>query len=122
MSWIERSVEERLAQAVRDGELDPGPLKGKPLADLDRRRQQGWWAEGFVKRELSHDRRVAAEADVARARIGFWQADSVEELGELVAAANQAIDRANVNLVDADLLERFDVADIVDRWRRLRRS
>ncbi|MGI9643766.1 MAG: hypothetical protein ACR2O6_00485, partial [Ilumatobacteraceae bacterium] len=76
MSWIERSLEERLAQAVRDGELDPGPLAGSKLPDLDRQRAQGWWAERFVKRELSHDRRVRAEADAARARVGFWSARS----------------------------------------------
>ena len=121
MSWIERSVEERLAQAVRDGELDPGPLAGTKLPDLDRQRGQGWWAERFVKRELSHDRRVRAEADAARARVGFWTAGSVEEVVSLVGDANDAIAAANINLVDSDRLDPFDADDIIDRWRRLRR-
>ncbi len=114
-------MEERLAQAVRDGELDPGPLAGTKLPDLDRQRQQGWWADRFVRRELSHDRRVRAAAEAARARVGFWTARSVDEVHLRVEAANRAIDAANVNLVDADRLDPFDPDDIVDRWRRLRR-
>jgi len=119
VSWIERSVEERLAQAARNGELSAPHLEGKPLADLDRQRADGWWADQFVRRELSHDRRQAAEAAAARARAGFWRATGVAELHELVVAANAAIARANVNLVDADRLVPFDTTDIERRWRTL---
>jgi hypothetical protein len=38
----------------------PDRLWGKPIADLDRPRPPGWWADQFVARELSHDRREAA--------------------------------------------------------------
>jgi hypothetical protein len=113
-------LEQKLAAAARDGELDGGPLKGKPLPDLDRQRPAGWWAEQFTKRELSHDRRVAAEADAAQARIGFWKSESIDELHELVAAANRAIAAANINLVAADQLDLFVVSEIVDRWRAVR--
>lgn len=119
MSWIERMLEQRLAAAARDGELDGGPLEGKPLADLDRPRKAGWWADQFVKRELSHDRRVDAEVDAARARARFWDAASIDELRERVALANRAIVAANVNLVEADLIELFDFREIVDRWSAL---
>jgi len=37
-----------------------------------------------------------------------------------VAAANVAIDTANLNLIESDRLARFDVDDIVERWRRVR--
>lgn len=120
MSWIERSVEERLANAAAAGELDAPTLSGKPLPDLDRPRPPGWWAEQFVQRELSHDRRRTAEAAAARARAGFWRAASLDELRDRVRAANAAIVRANINLVEADRLQPFDLADVEDRWRRLR--
>lgn len=120
VSWIERAVEERLAQAARNGELAAPHLEGKPLDDLDRQRPQGWWAERFVERELSHDRRVRAEADAAAARAGFWRTATADELQAAVAAANAAIARANVNLLPADRLDPFDLADIEARWRRLR--
>jgi len=113
-------LEQRLAAAARDGELDGGPLKGKPLPDLDRQRRPGWWAEQFVARELSSDRRVAAEADAARARSGFWRAESLDEVRELVVAANTAIAAANINLVAADRIEPFDEEEMTARWRALR--
>ena len=112
-------LEERLAQAARTGELSVPHLQGKPLADLDRQRQQGWWAEQFVARELSHDRRQAAESAAATARAGFWRAESVGELHARVGTANAAIAAANINLVDADRLEPFRVDDIESRWRAL---
>lgn len=119
MSWIERAVEERLAQAARNGELSTPHLEGKPLDDLDRQRPQGWWADRFVARELSHDRREKALAEAASARAGFWRTATLDELHAAVDAANAAIARANVNLLPADQLEPFDAADIEARWRRL---
>lgn len=115
-------LEERLAKAAADGELDTPHLRGTALPDLDRPREQGWWANRFVERELSHDRRKVAEKVAAAARAGFWRAETVEELREAVAAANAAIVRANVNLIETDRLAPFDVGDIEQRWIRLRRS
>jgi Domain of unknown function (DUF1992) len=121
VSWIERVIEERLAQAAASGELDTPHLKGKPLPDLDRPREQGWWADQFVRREMSHDRRRVAEAASAEARAGFWRAGSVDELRELVSAANVAIAKANLNLIASDHLPLFDWPDVRDRWTTLRR-
>lgn len=121
MSWIERSIEERLAQAAADGELDTPHLWGTPIPDLDRPRPQGWWADQFVRRELSHDRRARAEVTAAAARAGFWRAAEVAELRERVRAANVDIVRANVNLIESDRLVPFDVDEIEARWRELRR-
>jgi hypothetical protein len=117
MTWTPRSVEERLAQAVANGELDaPDRLKGKPIADLDRPRPAGWWAEQFVARELSH-----AARDAAAARARFWRCDDIEAVRASVAVANAAIDHANVNMIESDRLDRFDVDDVCARWRELRR-
>ena len=121
MSWISRSVEQRLANAAESGELRVEKLEGKPIPGIDERRPEGWWAEQFVKRELSHDRRKVAVAAAASARARFWRAESVDELADLVAVANKAIARANINLVDDDRLDHFDLADVITRWRALRR-
>ena len=120
MSWISRLVEQQLSEAADAGELVAEPLKGKPIPGIDEQRPDGWWASSFVRRELSHDRRIAAKEAADAARVGFWKADSIEQLRERVAAANAAIAAANVNLVDADQLELFDTLEISARWRSLR--
>ncbi len=121
MSWIERSVEERLANAAAGGELDTPELNGKQL-DLDTPRGQGWWADQFTRRELSHDRRQRAEAAAAAARVGFWRAPTIDDLRARIRDANNAIVRANINLIVTDRLAPFDPDDIEDRWRRLQAS
>ncbi len=120
MSWVERSVEERLANAAAGGELDTPELKGKQL-DLDTHRGEGWWADQFTRRELSHDRRRVAVEAAEAARVAFWRADDVDVLRDRVRQANEAIARVNINLVEADRLTPFDPADIERRWERLRR-
>lgn len=121
MTWLSRAVEERLARAAADGELDlPDRLKGKPIADLDQQRPDGWWADQFVARERSHDRRVDAQREASAARARFWRCVDVDSLLVEVAAANDAIGAGNVALIESDRLEPFDPVDIVERWRRLR--
>ncbi len=120
MSWIERMLEEHLADAAARGELDGGPLQGRPIADLDRQRPQGWWADRFVQRERSHDRRETAEAAARAARAGFWRCESSDELLASVREANEAIVHANINLIDQHRLVPFDPVDIEMRWRSLR--
>jgi hypothetical protein len=105
MSWIERVIEERLARAAASGELDTPHLKGRPLPDLDRPREPGWWAD----------------AAAAEARAGFWRAPTADELRDLVRSANAAIAKANLNLVMSDHLPLFDWSDVRDRWEQLRR-
>lgn len=121
MSWLERALEDRLAKAARDGELDTPHLAGKPLPDLDRQRPQGWWAEQFVQRERSEDRAAEAEAALNEARQQFWRAKSRSELAALVVTANEMIARENGRLSAAYQLALFDPVDIEHRWERLRR-
>lgn len=121
VSWITRTVEQRLANAAEAGELHAGPLQGKPIPGIDQRRPEGWWAEQFVRRERSHDRRKPAQAAMDRAQARFWRAESSDEVRMLVAAANRAITEANLNLVDGDRLALFDAVDVIGRWRALQR-
>lgn len=114
-------MEERLAHAAANGELDAPTLKGKPIPDLDRRRPDGWWADQFVARERSHDRREEAQRAVNSARAGFWRCDGLDDLRAAVDSANEFIDAANVNLIASDRLPRFEHDDVIARWHRVRR-
>lgn len=69
-----------------------------------------------------HLARAAAngELDVADRLEGKPIAD-LDILRASVAAANVAIDTANLNLIESDRIAHFDLDDIVERWRRVRR-
>ena len=120
MSWMDRVLEEQLAAAAEKGELVAEPLKGKPIPGIDEHRPDGWWANSLVRRERSADRRQTAIEAMKQARVEFWRAETLDRLRSLVADANDAIATANINLIDTDRLEPFDVVDIETRWHSLR--
>jgi len=116
---MDRVLEEQLAAAAEQGELIAEPLKGKPIPGIDEHRPDGWWANSLIRRERSADRREAAVEAVKTARVGFWRATDLDELRHLVGEANRAIETANINLIETDQLEPFDLADVEARWQRL---
>jgi hypothetical protein len=119
VDFIDRLVESRIAEAIERGELDPGPLKGKPIPDIDEQRQQGWWADQFVRRERSRLARDAALEQIATWRSSFWRATTIGELRRAVAEANRQIDRTNGRLVPEDAVPRFDLVGVERTWRSL---
>lgn len=121
MSWMDRVLEDQLAAAAEKGELIAEPLKGKPIPGIDEHRPDGWWANSLIRRERSAGRREDAVEAVKAARVGFWRATELAELRALVDEANRAIETVNINLIEADQLEPFDVADVEARWQRLQR-
>lgn len=117
MSWIDRIVEQQIAEAMQRGELDtPDRLKGKPL-DLDTQRGDGWWAEQFVKRERSHLLREESLPERASRRAAFWRAPTPTALTELVTDANRWIAGLNQRLLPTDALELFDPREVTETWR-----
>jgi hypothetical protein len=119
VDFIDRMVESRIAEAIERGDLDPGPLKGKPIEDLDRPRQQGWWAEQFVRRERSALNREAALERVRSWRVQFWRAATIDELRRLVEEVNRWIDRENRRLVAEDAIPLFEADAVEQSWRSL---
>ncbi len=121
MSWMDRLLEDQLARAAESGELVSEPLKGKPIPGIDETRPAGWWADSLVRRERSADRRQDAIAAVDAARVRFWRAENEAELRELVRTSNADIATANINLIESDRLDPFDVDDVLERWRAIGR-
>lgn len=118
MSWVERRVEQRIAEAMERGELDAGPLHGQPITDLDRPRQEGWWAERFVARERRRLAREEAAQIAERWRQRFGVVRDGADLRQRVEAANAWVDDVNGSLHPDDRLRPFDLAEVERDWRR----
>ena len=119
VGFIDRLVESRIAEAIERGELDPGPLKGKPIADIDHPRQEGWWAEQFVRRERSRLAREDALDEIRSWKLRFQRAGTIGELRLAIEDANRWIGRQNDRLVADDALPLFEFGAVEDAWRSL---
>ncbi len=120
MSWIDRAVERKVAEAIARGELDAPEMHGKPL-DLDSPRSDGWWAEQFVRRERSRLLRDESLPHRAAFPVRFWRAATVGELVATVTEANRWVTEVNTRLLTEDRLELFDHDEIIETWRALPR-
>ena len=119
MDFIDRLVESRIAEAIERGELDPGPVKGKPIPDIDNPRPQGWWAEQFVRRERSRLAREETLERIGAWRLRFQRATTIDELRRMIAQANGWIDRQNQRLAPDDAVPRFENGAVERAWRSL---
>lgn len=121
MSFIDLLVEQKIAEAIERGELDPGPLKGKPLPDIDQQRRDGWWAEEFVKRERSRIVHETAVDEIPVWERRFRLAADETALHALVDDANAWVAAMNRRMRELDAIEAFDVDTVVAAWRDARR-
>jgi hypothetical protein len=122
VGFIDRLVESRIAEAIERGELDPGPLKGKPIADIDQPRRDGWWAEQFVRRERSRLGREDALEEIRSWKLRFQRAATIGELRLVIEDANRWIGRQNERLVAEDALPLFEFGTVEATWRSLPRQ
>ena len=120
VSWIDRVVEQKVAEAIARDELVSPTMHGKAL-DLDTQRSDGWWADQFVKRERSRILRDDSLAQRATYPVRFWKAATVAELTDIVAEANRWIVSVNGRMVADDALELFNPRVVIDTWRTLPR-
>lgn len=117
MDYVELRVEQRIAEAIARGELDPGELKGMPIDDLDRPRKEGWWADQFVRRERSRFAAEDAAGERQRWERRLARTGDEDGLRQRVAEANRWIAEVNKGLLRPHAIERFDVDEEVSRWR-----
>jgi hypothetical protein len=122
VGFIDRLVESRIAEAIERGELDPGPLKGRPIADIDHPRREGWWAEQFVRRERSRLAREDALEEIRSWTLRFQRAATIGELRLVIEDANRSIGRQNERLVAEDAVPLFEFGAVEHAWRSLPRQ
>ena len=117
-SWVERSIRE----GIELGELDVRSGRGEPIADIDHRRADGWFAERLARREQVDDLppalAVRRELQDARARIA--DATSEDEVRGIVAAINVRIRYVNSHTVvgPPSTVMPLDVDAVVEHWSR----
>ncbi|MCU1399705.1 MAG: hypothetical protein JWN62_2814 [Acidimicrobiales bacterium] len=120
MSYIDLIVERQIAEAIARGEMDGGPLQGKPLADIGSERLPGWWAARTLSRERSAERRREADIELTRRRNALWAAESRSRLIDLVAETNAWIDSVNATMQPIDAIPPLVLHDCEDAWTELR--
>jgi len=120
VDYVELRVEQRIAEAIARGELDPGELKGTPLEDLDRPRKDGWWADQFVRRERSRFAAEDAAGERQRWERRLARARSMHDVRRRVAEANRWIEEVNQGLLRAHAIQCFDADEEVNRWQQRR--
>ena len=116
--WIERLIRE----ALERGEFDHLPGAGRPIEDLDRPYEPGWWARRFVGQERRRaeldDLLETMNRELPRILAGDEEGPmrhALERYNEALAAWNEAAssDEDRIPLLDVDrLLERRS-----HRWR-----
>ena len=120
MSYIDLIVERQIAEAIARGEMDGGPLQGKPLADIGSERPPGWWATRTLTGERSAERRREAEGELARRRNALWAAPTRTRLIDLVAETTTWIDATNATLQPVDAIQPLVLQECEDTWTALR--
>jgi hypothetical protein len=116
-TWIDRQIREGMER----GDFEGLPGHGKPIADLDRPRDEMWWVRSKLRREdvsvlpPTLELRKAVDA----AKVAIAEAGDEATVRRLVDEINERIRRVN-RLAAAGpptTLSPFDVDEVVDNWR-----
>ncbi|HYD09210.1 MAG TPA: DUF1992 domain-containing protein [Acidimicrobiales bacterium] len=116
-SWIDMQIEE----GRRDGLFDDLPGTGKPLADLDRPRDEMWWVREKLRREeisyLPPGLQLRKDLEVLRADVLTMRDEA--KVREAVLAFNVRIRHVNSHTLDgpSSNLMPLDVDRELARWR-----
>ncbi|MDP2622499.1 MAG: DUF1992 domain-containing protein [Actinomycetota bacterium] len=94
-------VERQIREAIDRGEFDALPGAGKPLDDVDRQYDPGWWAKRWVERAHREDAvaelRLRIRSEVPRLKVALDRDDAkrrIAELNALIAEANEYLGKA----------------------------
>ncbi|CAB4924184.1 unannotated protein [freshwater metagenome] len=119
-TWIER----RIREAEERGAFADLPGRGRPIADLGRPRDEGWWLKRKMRAEgLSYlPPSLLLRKDVETALADARDAASEEDAREILEDINARIRAAIRSPLDGPPLNRrpVDVAAAVAAWRERR--
>jgi hypothetical protein len=121
MDRYESYADRQIREALDQGAFDALPGRGRPLADLDRPYDAGWWARRYVERERARDALYDLAAATERALGRLWTLEDEAAVRTEVSDLNRRIDDANRSVPEPDRLPRIDVEWAVGTWTRMAR-
>ncbi|MBF9129344.1 DUF1992 domain-containing protein [Plantactinospora sp. S1510] len=123
----ESRVERQIREAQERGEFDNLPGAGRPLPGHGGTDDENWWIREWVRREnltglVPTSLKIRKEAEELTERLA--RESSEQSVRAVVTELNQRIRQARRGLVDGPpvVLRTFDVDEVVETWRRRRRS
>lgn len=124
ISW-ERWIERQIGEAIERGDFDALPGAGRPLRDLDGRRDENAWIRDKLRRERAAPPpppaiQIRIDVDAALASLGTLETeDEVRSLAEHLNDRIRTVNRTTV-IGPPTTLGPMPVEDVVARWRRAR--
>lgn len=124
ISW-ERWIERQIGEAIERGDFDALPGAGRPLRDLDGRRDENAWIRDKLRRERAAPPpppaiQIRMDVDAALASLGTLETeDEVRSLAEHLNDRIRTVNRTTV-IGPPTTLGPMPVEDVVARWRRAR--
>ena len=123
MSW-ETWIDRQIREGMERGEFDGLPGHGKPIADLDRVRDEMWWVKDKLRREQVSflPPTLALRKEVDEAKVAIAAAATEAEVRRLVTDINDRIRAVNrvATAGPPTTLAPFDVDEVVAVWRAAR--
>ena len=126
VSW-ERWIERQIAEAIERGEFDGLPGAGRPIRDLDARRDETAWIRDKLRRERAAPPpppaiQIRIDVDAALGSLGALATEA--EVRSLVDHLNDRIRTVNRTTVSGPptTLGPLPVDEVLERWHRLQGS
>lgn len=124
LSW-ERWIERQISEAIERGDFEGLPGAGRPIRDIDARRDELAWIRDKLRRERAAPPpppaiQIRIDVDAALASLGSLTTE--DEVRSLVEHLNDRIRTVNRTTVvgPPTTLGPMRVEEVLDRWRRLR--
>lgn len=124
VSW-ERWIERQITEAIDRGDFDGLPGAGRPIRDIDARRDEMAWIREKLRREKVAPPpppaiQIRIDVDAALASLGSLTTEA--EVRSLVEHLNDRIRTVNRTTVigPPTTLGPMPVEEVLERWRRLR--
>ncbi|HLU31916.1 MAG TPA: DnaJ family domain-containing protein [Acidimicrobiia bacterium] len=116
--WAD-AVEEKIRQAMDQGEFDDLPHTGRRL-DLDDT-DDGWWARRKMEEMRRHDQLIAEARQIGAEIDRLWTLPDESRVRARVEGLNRRVDEINQILPAGEQVDHIDPVEAVRTWHRMYR-